>query len=98
MQINVSFDHLKKAGIVLFVVASLFSVYTSASYTLWRRRADPVFQVMEFDLNSRRPEIQKRYLAQKAAAEAAAAAAAAKAAEPTPDPATTPTTLPPKKP
>lgn len=93
MQINISFDTLKKAGRVALVVTNLLAFAGAVHYYEFRRTADPLFQVMEFDLNSRKADIQKKY----SELQAAAIAAQIKAADQnTPTSTVPPTTLAPK--
>ena len=62
MQITVNFDVLKKVGVVLFVLAGLFSLAASISYVRFRLNSFDHFQISEVDLNMRLPEIRARYL------------------------------------
>jgi hypothetical protein len=61
MQITINFATLKKIGVALLVVMNLVGFVGAIQYNLWRHRADPVFQIMEFDLSSRQAEIQQRF-------------------------------------
>lgn len=92
MQITINLETVKTTGRVLFVLAGLFSFGAAVHYANFRRTANPVFQVMEFDLNSRRTEIAQRYEALKAAQAKADAAAATPSSTST----STSTTLPKK--
>lgn len=88
MQITINFDTLKKIGGVALIVTNLVGFAAGVHYLNFRRTADPIFQVMEFDLNSRQPEIKAKYQAlQQQIAEAQAKAA-------TPAPAPAPATVP----
>lgn len=80
MQINVNFETVKKVANIALVLTNFLAFAGAVHYYNFRRTADPVFQVMEFDLNSRKAEIQKAYQASVAAAQA---------------PQTPPTTVPP---
>src|SRR5436189_51258 len=62
MQITVNFDVLKKVGVVLFVLAGLFSLTASVSYVRFRLNSYDYFQISEVDINMRLPEIRQRYL------------------------------------
>ena len=86
MQINVSFEALKKFGIGLFVLAGLFSLGTSISYLRFRQLVNPLLAAVEFDVNSRASEIRAKYLALQAK-QAEAAAKAVEATKETPAPA-----------
>ena len=83
MQITVNFETLKKIGAVALVVTNLVGFAAGVHYLNFRRTADPVFQVMEFDLNSRQAEIKAKYQA----LQQQIVDAQVKAAPPTPAPA-----------
>lgn len=61
MEIVIKKNHVKAGIAVLAAAALLFSTATSVLYWRWRQAADQVFAVMEFDIQSRRDEIVKRY-------------------------------------
>ena len=62
MQITINFEVLRKVGVVLFVLAGLFSLAASISYVRFRLNSFDYFQISEVDLNMRLPEIRARYL------------------------------------
>jgi len=66
---------LKKAAYVVFVSGWLFATAMTIEYYRWRKLADPIFAVMEFDLRSRSEEINKKLAAARQQEEAAKAAA-----------------------
>jgi hypothetical protein len=88
MTINFSFEKFKKVGAVALILTNLFATGVAVSYVRWRYKADPVFALVEWDVNDRLPEMRQRYL-QRQAEEAAHAASNATS--------TPSTTLPPKR-
>lgn len=96
MAINIDKEGAKKFGLVVAAIALAFSTYTSFSYTNFRKAADPLLGVVQFDVNSRANEIQTRYndaVAKEQAAKQKMAEEIAKRSQPVPT--TTTTTLPP---
>lgn len=89
MTINVEKDSLKRFGAVLVVLAVLFNVYAGVSYLRYRATLDPFLGVVQFDINSRAPEIQARWQEAQKRQQAAAASQQPES--------TTPATLPTKK-
>lgn len=66
MQINISFEGLKKFGVALFVAASLVSFGSSLHYMWFRHQSKDFFDVLAFDVNSRKDDIRARYQKMKA--------------------------------
>lgn len=70
---------LKAVGGVLLALCLVFNTIQAVSYISFRRTVTSFLGVVEFDVNSRAPQIREAYA--KAQAEAAAAQAAANAAK-----------------
>lgn len=82
MQIELSFEGAKKIGRVFLVTANLLAFGAAAHYVHYRYTSRDFFEVLEFDVNNRLPDIRVQYQAVlKAEQDKAQKEAAAKEAE-----------------
>lgn len=90
MTVNISFEKIKKAGAIALIATNLFATYAALDYVRWRRASKDAFELLEFDINDRLPQIKARVLAKQAEAAQRQADAAKAASVPPPAPVPTP--------
>lgn len=94
MTVNISFEQIKKAAAIALLAGNLFAIGAAVNYTLWRVRTTKAFTLLDFDIQSRLPQIRAAILARQAEEAAKEAAIAKGIAEHAPDAAAPPTTVP----